>query len=532
MASVSEERLALQMGSLEESFETLTRASHLKDLARRFFHILSGNLVTTNIGVYYTSTPHSVWEKLYGKEGDEDEACLGDTPEAFALKSFGGKTPKVAAVHPLSDRSSIGVVLGRLLGGAAYSSLEKLSIHIFLQMFAAAYHVHLQQRKEKALIFSLNHRLLQLNSLIDTGIEMTRGKNHIAPQALALERAPSLTNASWGTFRKKVGKTVAETLVFPNAPQPRKPSESAHHIRSRFTFRGSPFLFDLYEKDSRTGPVPFDETDQLLLDAVAQQVHAVVESAFFQQQELERQKIEQDIALAASIQQRILATVLPRIAGYDIFGANIPTRAVGGDYYDCIPLGDGRIAMVIADVAGKGIPTALLVSSFHAYLTAFLEQTGTLVEIAQRLHRAIHRASTAERYITALVGILDHASGTLRTINAGHNPAYVLRSDGTLLELSKGGIAFGMIDMDFPYEHDTLQLDHGDRVLLYTDGVTEAMKGTGQLYDHDNALKTYFVNAKPARAEEFVRGLLADVARFTASALQSDDITAMYLLRL
>lgn len=532
MASLAEERLALQVGSLEESFEALTGASNVKDLARRFFHILSGNLVTTNIGVYYKATPHSVWEKLYGKEGEAGEAELGDAPKAFTVKSFCGKVPKVVAVHPLSDRSSIGIVLGRRLGGSAYSSLEQLSLHIFLQMFAAAYHVHLQQRKEKALIFSLNHRLLQLNSLIDTGIEMTRGKKCGAPQALALERAASLTNASWGMFRRKAGKTVAETLAFPDGAHIRKPSAKAHHIRSRFTFRGSTFIFDLYEKESRNGTVPFDETDQLLLDAVAQQVHAVVESAFLQQQELERQKIERDIALAASIQQRILPTVLPRIAGYDIVGANIPTKAVGGDYFDCLPLGDGRMALVIADVAGKGIPAALLVSSFHAYLTAFLDQTGTLVELAQRLNRAIHHASTAERYITALIGILDPASGMLHSINAGHNPAYVLRNDGTLLELSKGGIAFGMIDMDFPYEQDTLRLEHGERVLFYTDGVTEAMDRAGQFYDHDDALRTFFMNTKPDRAEEFVHALLADVARFTVAALQSDDITAMYLLRL
>lgn len=525
------ERLSVQIASLQEGFELLMRASNLKDLARQFLHILRGNFVTTDITIYYKPTAHDSWQKLYGKGSHEGEEYLGGTPTEFVLKGYGGKNPKLAVAQPLMDRSCVGVILGRKLGGGAYSALDKISLQIFLQLFATAYQAYTQQRKEKELIFSLNHRLLQLNSLIDTGIELTRRKKNLSPQALALQRAASLTNASWGMFRKRVEKEIVETLVFPAGTNPHRPPSKLYHIHSSFVFQQSTYIFDLYEKESRSGTIPFEETDRLLLDAVAQQVHAVVENQFLQKQELERQKIEQDIAVAASIQQRILPATLPPIPGYDIFGINIPTRAIGGDYYDCIPLGSGGYGLVIADVAGKGVPAALLVSSFQAYLHAYIENVGSLVELAQRLNRAICNASTAERYITAVVGLLRPERGELHTINAGHNPVYLLRSDGSVDSLSRGGIAFGMIDIDFPYEADSVTIAPGERVLLYTDGVTEAMNAQGKQYDAQDGLRHFLVANRPLSAETFVRDLLADVAAFTGAAPQSDDITAMYLVR-
>ncbi len=525
------ERLSVQIASLQEGFELLTRATNLKELARRFFHILRGNFVTSDITIYHKAIANDSWQRLYGKGSDEDAEYLGEPPKEFILKGYGGKNPKLSVAQPLSDRSCVGVILGRKLGGAAYSALDKISLQIFLQLFATAYQAHSQQRKEKELLFSLNHRLLQLNSLIDTGIELTRQKRGVLPQALALERAASITNASWGMFRKRVEKDIVEMLVFPEGIHPHRPLSKLHHIHSSFTFHRSTYIFDLYEKESRSGTIPFEETDRLLLDAVTQQVQAVVENQYLQKQELERQKIEQDISVAASIQQRILPAALPHIAGYDISGVNIPTRAIGGDYYDCIPLSGDRYGLVMADVAGKGIPAALLVSSFHAYLHAYFENTDSLVELAQRLNRAIYNSSTAERYITAVVGLLRPASGELHMINAGHNPVYILRNDGSVDSLSRGGIAFGMMDMDFPYETDSVTIAHGERVLLYTDGVTEAMNAQGKQYDEHDALKRFLIAHRPAAAEEFVRGLLADVAVFTGSAPQSDDMTAMYLTR-
>jgi sigma-B regulation protein RsbU (phosphoserine phosphatase) len=246
---------------------------------------------------------------------------------------------------------------------------------------------------------------------------------------------------------------------------------------------------------------------------------------------LEKQKIEQDMAVAASIQQRILPTALPVIEGYDIAGINIPSKSVGGDYYDCIPLPDGKYALIIADVAGKGVPAALLVSSLHAYISAYLESTLTLIELAQRLNRVICHASTDDKFITAYIALLSPATGEIESLSAGHNPAYWLKSDNTVAELSVGGVALGMLDMDFPFQSEHITIGKGERLLLYTDGITEATNEQNQLYDSNVPLQEFVKKHRPEKAGQFIQDLVGDIKRFTGNAPQSDDITALYLLR-
>ncbi|HTY60039.1 MAG TPA: PP2C family protein-serine/threonine phosphatase, partial [Bacteroidota bacterium] len=302
-------------------------------------------------------------------------------------------------------------------------------------------------------------------------------------------------------------------------------------ISAGFDFGGETYTFQLFDKESRRGVIPFDETDQLLLDALSKQVHASLENLYLHREALEKQKIEQDIAVAASIQQRILPKSLPVIVGYDIAGVNIPSKSVGGDYYDCIPLPDGRFALVIADVAGKGVPAALLVSSFHAYLTAYLESPLPLVELVGRLNRVISRASTEDKFITAFFALLTPSTGELETVSAGHNPVYLRHTDGTLRELALGGIPLGMLEIDFPYQRETLTMGKGERLLLYTDGIPEATDARQKLYDEDFPLRNFVTGRAPAHAHDFIQDLITDVKKFTGPAPQNDDITALYLLR-
>jgi serine phosphatase RsbU (regulator of sigma subunit) len=524
------ERLPVQIDSLQEGFELLTKSPSLKDTAHNLFLFLRGNLQTTDIHIFHKRHEKDLWQQLHGK-ADDLAAYLDEWCTTFVLRSFGGKIPKLSVIQPLVDKSNIGVVLGKKLDGSAYSTLDKISLKIFMQLFANAHHANLQRKKEKDLNFSLNHRLLQLNSLIDTGIDLTTLEKHDSPAALALERAASFTNASWGRFTKRVQKTIEEKLVFPDGFSTHPVKEQRHTISAKFKHHHQTYKFELFEKESREGTVAFDVTDQLLLDAVARQVHAVLENQYLHKQEMEKQKIEQDIAVAASIQQRILPATLPLIEGYDTFGKNVPTRFVGGDYYDCIALPDGRFAFVVADVAGKGVPAALLVSSFHSSIAAFLETEISLVDLAHKLNDSMYRDSTEERYITALIAILDPSSGNFEVLNAGHNPAYVLRSDNSVEEFMTGGLALGMMDMKFPYQSDQIHLAPGERLLLYTDGVTEAMNEHHEQYDVHKPIKMFLAAKRNENAESLVTKLIEDVKQFTGTAPQSDDITAVCIIR-
>jgi len=320
-------------------------------------------------------------------------------------------------------------------------------------------------------------------------------------------------------------------MVFPQGTPESALSEGKTHIRSGFTFGGKRYEFELVDKESRSGVAAFDETDQLLLDALARQVHASLENQYLVRQSLEKQKIEQDLAIAASIQQRILPAELPVLEGYDAAGVNFPSRSVGGDYYDVIPLTDGRYALVIADVAGKGMPAALLVSSLHAYLSAYLESTLPVPELVRRLNRAICKTSTDDKFITAFIGILDPATGHLETVNAGHTPGYLLRADGNVDELSRGGVPLGMLDIDFPYENDLVTLGKGERLLLYTDGIPEAQNEAGDLFQSVASLKDIFLRQNPPEAKSFLQHVVSALKDFTADAPQADDITALYIIR-
>jgi serine phosphatase RsbU (regulator of sigma subunit) len=526
------ERLSGHLESFQENFRTLSGAATLKDMAGRFSDILRRNYPSSTVSLLHRSDGAKEWQLLAGS-GAPPPPGFPELPatQTTALSAPDPSAADIRAVQRLVDRSCVGIHVSRPQPGPGYGEADTVGVHLLAHLFDNAYQAMLSRKQEKNLIFSLNHRVLQLNSLIDTGIEVAKFDENVSPDHLALERAASLTNASRGTLIVTDSAGNAHSHIFPEGATPHEAHDPKHTIVSTFTYAGNTYAFQLFDKETRSGHVPFDETDQLLLDALVRQVHASLENRYLHAQALEKQKIEQDIAVAASIQQRILPTSLPKIEGYDIAGINIPSKWVGGDYYDCIPLPDGRYALVIADVAGKGIPAGLLVSSFHAYLSAYLEEGLPILDLVGRLNRVICRASTDDKFITAFIGILDHRTGSLETVNAGHGNGYLLRADGTFVELSQGGVPFGMLDMDFPYQSETTPIGSGDRLLLYTDGITEASTVSGELYDSAVPLKDFFLKHRPEKADTFIQDLIADIRRFTGDAPQSDDITAMILLR-
>jgi len=504
-----------EIESLERAFRALSGAGTAAELAARLHASLS-SWFGSPVRIARSGT--AGWELLAGEPGSMPPEKGGGLASAE-----GGR---LCMVRATPDGSRYGVVVDRQEPGEE----DLTALGLFVTVFESLLREVIARKHEKDLIFSLNHRVLQLNSLIDTGIEVASLECR-APHHVALERAASLTNAARGVLRVSHEGRTTEEVMFPVGSAASPGEAGGRTIRTSFAFGGGCYEFTLMDKESRQGPVSFDGTDQLLLDALARQVLASLENRYLLRQALEKQKIEQDLAVAASIQQRILPKALPRIEGYDIAGINIPSKSVGGDYFDCIPLAGNRLALVIADVAGKGVPAALLVSSFHAYLSAFLEAPVAPAALATRLNSVVARASTEDKFITAFFAVLDTSTGAMETVSAGHNPVLLRTARGELKELSLGGIPLGMLDMEFPYQSETLTLEKGDRLLLYTDGVTEAFDEQEKMYDSASPLRDFVAGHCPERAEVFVRDLIADVKRFAGAAPQNDDITALYLIR-
>ena len=267
------------------------------------------------------------------------------------------------------------------------------------------------------------------------------------------------------------------------------------------------------------------------MQAVSRQVRASLENEYLLGQSLEKERIEKELNLAAAIQQKIIPKELPAIDGYQLAGINIPSREVGGDYYDCIDTGDGKYALIMADVAGKGISAALLVNTLNAALYSYLEFNLPLTGLADKLNKLIYKSSPPDKYITFFIAVLDSKSGSLDVLNAGHNPTFLLRKDGTLGQIDAGGIGLGMLDLGIPYAGQSLTINPGDKLFLYTDGIPEAMNLAEEEYSDRRMIE--FLKENSARpVDEFIKLIVEDVKSFTKEAEQSDDITTLILKRI
>jgi phosphoserine phosphatase RsbU/P len=524
------DRLAFQTQGLQEGFDLLSKVKSLSEMAKHYCHILRGSLLTVDVNLFYRKNKSSDWQALYLSSTNKPELADFLPDEEKLTVNYPEKIQdKFSIILPLRDKSQFGMLLGPKIDKAEYTDFDKISLQIFLQLLDSAYQTYKDRQKEKEFVFSLNQRVLQLNSLIDTGIEISRLEQHSSLQNLALERVIALTNASRGMLRITKKNRLVSKILYPADFQYRKLEKEGHFIVTSFHFQGSNYSFKLYNKESRRGYTDFDATDQLLLDAFSRQLNVALENNYLHKQALEKQRTDQDIEVAGTIQQKIIPERLPDIAGYDIAGINIPTKMVGGDYYDCIKLPDDRYAFIIADVSGKGVPAALLVSSLQASLSAYLENNLQLTDLASRLNKVIYNASTEDKYITFYIAILNPVTGEIESLNAGHNPIYMMESSNKIKELSEGGIPFGMMGMDFPYTSEKLILKPGESVLLYTDGVTEAMNYKEEEYDDIRPLKKFYAKHKSLGSQEFINLLIDDIQEFTGNTPQSDDITALYL---
>ena len=271
----------------------------------------------------------------------------------------------------------------------------------------------------------------------------------------------------------------------------------------------------------------FDAADLEFLKTLGNQAMSSLENARLFEETLEKQRMEEELNLARSMQQALLPDTLPTLPGFEISAINVSSRQVGGDYYDVIPLSETRYGIAIADVSGKGAGAALLMSNLQASLQALADAQGDLVHMVSRINNLIYRNTGLDKFITFVYGILDVEAKTFTFCNAGHNPPYRIDSDNQITELMTGGIILGMMP-NMNYETETVQLHPGDRVVFYTDGITEAMNETEEEFG-DVPLQQAVIGRPGATAQELLDGVVEDVKAFTGAAPQSDDITLLIL---
>lgn len=524
------EKLSLQVKSFQEGFEILCNSYNFSEMVQNFLHLLRGNFIISEISAFHKEQNETAWKVLNANKNHfpSESSYLNESKNLISY--YKNEKVNVSIILPLTDKSFLGILIGPKLDKSAFSDFDKITLQILLQIFDSAYKSFLNQKKEKQLIFELNEKVVQLNHLIDTGIEFTRYDKRDFLFELALKRIASLTNASVALLQIIGDDKKINWHSFPESNNPDKLLETKFKIESSFNYNEINYQFILIEKETRNGIVHFNELDKLLLNAIARQVHASIETSHLTEQAIEKEKIDQELKVASSIQHKILPEKLPLINGFDLFGINIASREISGDYYDCVALGNNKYAFIIADVAGKGIGAALLVSTLNAALYSYLQFDIPLTEMAERLNKLIYKSSPPDKYITFFVSVLDSNTGQLDIVNAGHNPIFLIRNDGELEKIDAGGIGLGMFDMGIPFAGQTLVMNAGDKLFLYTDGIPEAMNENEEEYS-DEKMIAFLKEHSTKSANEFIDLLVEDVKTFTGSAQQSDDITALILKR-
>ena len=242
---------------------------------------------------------------------------------------------------------------------------------------------------------------------------------------------------------------------------------------------------------------------------------------------LEKQKMEEDLLIARDIQRNLLPLTLPEFEMYDIAALNVSSKQVGGDYYDVISIDDEKFYIAIADVAGKGVPASLMMANIQAFLQVICRQNMKIEEATSMINDLVTANSSEGRFITFFWGYINIKTNTLTYVNAGHNPPYLIRGN-EIIKLNVGGMIFGVMKTFVPYIFEEVKLQKDDVLILYTDGVSEALNLNFEEYSVERLEK----KAKELihkSASEILNGIKEDVQIFTQGNLQSDDITMIVL---
>ena len=278
-------------------------------------------------------------------------------------------------------------------------------------------------------------------------------------------------------------------------------------------------VFDL-ESDALNA---FSDDDLQVLLLLASQVAIIIEKVMLHEQLIEKKRLEGQLEVARQVQLELLPARDPQLQGYDISAYNLPTEEVSGDYYDWVQIYEDQIGLVIADVSGKGVPAALLMAFLRASLRA-ATHVGYAPHISMaKVNYLLWESIERNQFVTAFYGILDASTNSLAYTNAGHNPALRLDQEGNARFMEKGSLPLGMFK-DTRYHEYYLTFKPGELLVLYTDGVTEALNPQNEEFGRDRLVESVKAN-RHLSARELITALRRAVIEWTDGRGASDDVT-------
>ena len=549
---------ATRLESLLESAQLLNASLDLDSLLKHLLRTVMGRtlagrgfIAVSNEGEMRIAQSRGLKAIKIGDEFDEHllRGCgietfypIGDqdNPTGF----LGLSKPPTGEIPPEEIES-----LNALLGIAA-SSVANAQAHIETQKFN----------------FRLNEKVQELRALLD----LVRGlTSTLEPEAVAQLLILTLTGR-WaiGKYALAVQKEnhspvlrskgiklppleeLAEILpVLPEAVRVADLPESefksileTNKAQLVFPINSSASTKGILALGGRFGKLPFADSDLEFGAGLVAQAGVALENSWYVLETIERKKMEQELALAASIQEGLFPEFLPKIAGYDLAARNRPALQCGGDYYDVLPIerensgGEKSYLLCVADVSGKGLPASLLMSNMQATLRALLGRIPTLAELAARTNELLHATTPSNKFVTAILFEVFPNSGKAVYVSAGHGDCVLVRNTGEVEKFDSTGLPLGMMPSDMlemlgkGYEEQHLELNSGDLLALYSDGVTEAYDIFENEWGDARLLKVLQPVMRET-SQTIVGEVFKAIDDFAQTAPQHDDITLMIIKR-
>lgn len=397
--------------------------------------------------------------------------------------------------------------------------------------------------------FEVNYRGVEREALYDVGLAIAGTLNLEELSEEILQRAVSLLDARRGAFFRRNGDDLELAQTFGgDAADKVSMGELEGLLAGRQpaggdVLPGSEYLLAVPvgvasqlkgllvvgDKESREGVGPFGDPDRRTLELFANQAAIALENAYLHRQALEKERLEREGELAAEIQKRLLPETTPEIHGFELTGWSRSARMVGGDYFNYIRLEDGAYFVVLADVTGKGMGAALLVSSLDSALRLLLNQGLRGEELLAALNTHIFASSASNTFITLAALELDAKRGGCRYMSAGHNPSLWLRSGEPARMLGATGLPIGLFEGS-TYRFEDLQLENNDLLCLYSDGITECLSAADEEFGVERLAVMLEENQQRPLAEtaDSICGRMTD---FAAVGPRGDDQTVVLLRR-
>ncbi len=443
------------------------------------------------------------------------------------------------------------LALGTLIG-CVFTVLLVFSSFAFIRIIFLLPSARLVDRK-------LNQ--LRIMDGLGQSIYSTFDEDRIMHSSITLGRRLSGADRCWAVKLDKNNFSVWETTGN-NSTESSFSNEWHREILERLERSGGTLLFNRYPNSSLTkltgknSPVPgsiiasalkirkqtfgilyastnrqfgFMSELSALVGTFARQVAAAVDNSRLMETELERERYREELAIARSIQEGFLPSELPEIENIDIAGLSVPSMHVGGDYYDVFPVPGGFYGIAIGDVAGKGTAAALLMAALQSALHAIAPGMGKNAgETVASLNRVMSERMPDDKFITFFFGVLDPVEETLSYCCAGHDPPILSEHDGKIRRLSEGGLVLGIVS-DASYKTTTIKLNPGDRLLLFTDGITESMDSKTGMEFGSERLAAFLTAQETLQPGIVLENLLDRLESFRGHTAAMDDMTLLMM---